>query len=467
MMSDQPGSGAPDPDAGGAAAAGSGVPDQAVRAASASRSAPGVPVPDPVVGAASVPGPSTATATPTAPPRRRRWWVGGLFVLATVCGVLAVLAVWANRQALNTNNWTTTSSRLLENKDVQAAVASYGVAQLFASGGPQAEIKSALPAQLQPLAGPISSGLQQLAEKVAPRVLASSQVQTLWREANRSAHVTLLKIINGGGSLASTNGGVVTLDLHAIVDQLAATLGAQGAVSAARSKLAGNAGTVQGAAGTLGITLPPSSGQLVIMRSSQLKTVQDIAADIKGLALVLPILTFLLFGLAIWFSRDRRRQALRATGWCFVGVGLLVLLARRVGGNDIVDALVKNPENRPAGHAAWTIGTSLLFDIAVALLVYGLILVVAAWLAGGTRPAVAVRRWSAPTLRERPAVAYAGVFGVLLVVIVWGPTPATRQVAYIVLFVVLLVLGVEALRRQTAREFPDAGGTAVASDQGS
>jgi hypothetical protein len=466
MMSDLPGSGAPDPDAGGAPAPGSGVPEHAVGAASASGSAPRVPVPDPIAGAASVPGPSTA-ATPTAPPRRRRWWVGGLFVLATLCGVLAVLAVWANRQALNTDNWTTTSSRLLENKDVQAAVASYAVTELFASGGPQAEIKSALPALLQPLAGPISSGLQQLAEKVAPRVLASSQVQTLWREANRSAHTTLLKIINGGGSLASTNGGVVTLNLHAIVDQLAATLGAQGAVSAAQSKLAGNAGAVQGAAGTLGITLPPSSGQLVIMRSSQLKTVQDIAADIKGLALVLPILTFVLFGLAIWFSRDRRRQALRTTGWCFVGVGLLVLLARRVGGNDIVDSLVKNPENRPAGHAVWTIGTSLLSDIAVALVVYGLILVVAAWLAGGTRPAVAVRRWLAPTLRERPAVAYAGVFGVLLVVIVWGPTPATRQVAYIVLFVVLLVLGVEALRRQTAREYPDAGGTAVASDQGS
>ncbi len=414
------------------------------------------------------PGSGAPDPTPTAPPRRRRrWWVGALFVLATLCGVLAVLAVWANRQALNTDNWTTTSSRLLENKDVQAAVASYAVAQLFASGGPQAEIKAVLPPKLQPLAGPISSGLQQLAEKVAPRVLASSQVQTLWRDANRQSHATLLKIINGGGSLASTNGGVVTLNLHAIVDQLAATLGAQGAVSAARSQLAGNAGTVQGAAGTLGITLPPSSGQLVVMRSSQLKTVQDIAADIKGLALVLPILTFVLFGLAIWFSRDRRRQALRTTGWCFVGVGLLVLLVRRVGGNEIVNALVKNPENRPAGHAVWTIGTSLLFDIAVALVVYGLILVVAAWLAGGTRPAVVVRRWLAPALRERPAVVYAGVFGVLLVVIVWGPTPATRQVAYIALFVVLLVLGVEALRRQTAREFPDAGGTAVASDQGS
>jgi len=149
------------------------------------------------------------------------------------------------------------------------------------------------------------------------------------------------------------------------------------------------------------------------------------------------------------------------TGWCFVGVGLLVLLARRLGGNAIVNGLVKSPENRPAGHEVWTIGTSLLYSIAVALLAYGLVLVAAAWLAGDTRPAVAVRRWLAPTLRDRPAAAYGVVFGVLLLVIVWGPTAATRQIAYIVLFVVLLVLGVEALRRQTAREFPSAptGGT--------
>jgi len=435
-MSDELGTGAPD-----AEPEGSVTPDS------------GPVTADSGSGAAAVP---DGVASEVDGPRRRRWLVGGLFVLATLVGVVAVLAVWANRQALNTNNWTTTSSRLLANPEVQSAVGSYAVAQLFASGVPQAEIKSVLPQKLQAVAGPLSSGLEQLAEKVAPRVLASAQVQTLWREANRSAHATLLKIINGGGSLASTNGGVVTLNLHAIVDQLASALGAQSAVSAARSQLAGNAGAVQGAAGKVGITLPPATGELVIMRSSQLKTVQDIAADIKGLALVLPILSLLLFALAIWFARGRRRQALRLTGWCFVGVGLLVLLARRLGGNAIVDGLVKNPDNRPAGHEVWTIGTSLLYSIAVALLAYGLVLVVAAWVAGDTRPAVAVRRWLAPTLRERPAAAYGAVFGVLLLVIVWGPTAATRQIAYIVLFVVLLVLGVEALRRQTAREFPPA-----------
>jgi hypothetical protein len=317
---------------------------------------------------------------------------------------------------------------------------------------------------LQPLAGPLSSGLQQVAGQAAPRLLASSQVQTAWRVANRAAHATLLKIINGGGSLASTSGGVVTLNLHAIVTQLAASLGVQQQVAAAQSALQSNGSKVQAGASKVGITLPPSSGQLVIMRSSQLGTLQSIASDIKDAALALPLLAFLLFGLAVWLSKGRRREALRRMGWCFVVVGVFALLGRRVAGNDVVDALVKNQVNKPAAHQVWAIATSLLYDIGLAVIVYGLVFVVAAWLAGRTRPATAVRIALAPSLRERPAAAYVGVYLALLLVVLWGPTPATRQLPYIIAFIVLLALGVEALRRQTARELPDAqAGNAMAS----
>jgi len=407
--------------------------------------------PDQAEAAAAAPPPA---AGPT--PSRHRVLIPTLFALASIVGVFAVLAVWANRQALNTDNWTNTSTQLLADKRIQTAVAAYSVNQLFGSGVVESELHSVLPKLLQPLAGPISGGLQQLAGQVAPKILASSQVQEAWRQANRAAHQTFLKIINGGGKLASTHGGVVTLNLHAIIAQLASTLGIQSQVAAAQSKLQSNAGTVQGAAKKVGITLPPSSGELVIMRSSQLKTAQDAASGIKSLALVLPIITFVLFILAVWLSKGRRQQALRTTGWCFVAVGLVVLLARRLLGNDIVDSLVKNPVNKPAAHDVWTIGTTLLYDIGAALVVYGLVFVVAAWLVGHTRPAMAVRRALAPTLRTRPAVAYVTVFLALLLLVVWGPTPATRQVPYIIGIAVLLVLGVESLRRQTAREFPDA-----------
>jgi hypothetical protein len=401
---------------------------------------------------------SDAGPMPIRGPRRHRALITTLFILATIIGIVAVHAVWLNRQALNTDNWTNTSSQLLANKEIQTAVAAYAVNQLFSSGAPQAEIKAVLPTPVQGLAGPISGGLQQVAAQAAPRILASAQVQTAWRQANRAAHATLMKIINGGGSLTSTRSGVVTLNLHAIVAQLAASLGVQPQVAAAQSKLQGSAGQVKAGASKLGVNLPPASGQLVVLRSGQLKTVQDIAGDIKGAALVLPLLSFVLFVLAVWLSKGRRREALRRVGWCFVGVGVFVLLDRRLAGNDVVDALVKNPVNRPAAHQAWAIATTLLYDVGVAVIVYGLVFVVVAWLAGRTRPATALRIALAPTLRTRPATAYAAAFLALLLVVLWGPTPATRQLPYIVVFIVLLALGIDLLRHQTAREFPDAQG---------
>jgi hypothetical protein len=237
---------------------------------------------------------------------------------------------------------------------------------------------------------------------------------------------------------------------------LAARLGIQEQVAAARSKLQQNAGTIQGAASKAGVTLPASSGQIVIMRSSQLKTAQDIASAIKSLAIVLPLLTFALFILAVWLARDRRRPALRMTGWLFVTIGLITLLERRVLGDYIINNLVKNQSNKTAIHDIWTISTSMLYDIAVVLVVFGLVLVAAAWLAGDTRPATALRRAMAPTLREHPAAAYATVYGVLLLVVLWAPAPAFRQLGYIIAFAGLLTLGVTALRRQAANEFPDA-----------
>ncbi len=57
----------------------------------------------------------------------------------------------------------------------------------------------------------------------------------------------------------------------------------------------------------------------MLLRSSQLKTAQDIVKAIKGLAFVLPLIALLLFVLAVWLADGWRRVALRTTGWCLVG----------------------------------------------------------------------------------------------------------------------------------------------------
>lgn len=49
-------------------------------------------------------------------------------------------------------------------------------------------------------------------------------------------------------------------------------------------------------------------------------------------------------------------------------------------------------------------------------------------------------------------MAYSAVAVLVLLLLAWGPTPATRHPMPVVVLTTLLALGVTVLRRQTARE---------------
>ena len=289
--------------------------------------------------------------------RAHRVLVPVLLVLATIFGIAGAFAVWVNRQALNTSNWASTSGKILEDKQVQTALSAYMVHELFSNVDVPEICRRRCPRSCSRWRARLPPGCSSSPARLAPRVLASPQAQAAWVQANIAAHKQLLKVLNGGGPVVSTQSGVVTLNLHALVSQLAATLGVSSQVAAAQSKLQGSTGASARAAAQqkLGITLPPSSGQLVIMRANQLKTAQDIANAVKGLAIVLPALAILLFALAVYLARGRRRRTLRTTGWCFVLIGVALLLIRRIAGDAVVDGLVKVPSNKPAVHDVWNI----------------------------------------------------------------------------------------------------------------
>jgi hypothetical protein len=400
-----------------------------------------------------------APARPATAASAHRTLVAVLLSVATITTLVAMFAVWVNRQALNTDNWTKTSSRLLADPKIQSAMGTYLVDQIFSNVDVAGELQSALPKQAAGLAGPAADGLRELANRSAPQVLARPKVQDAWEQANRAAHKQLLVVLNGGrGGSVSTANGQVTLDVRALITQLAADLGFQQQLAAARQKVQGSAGA-QGRNAVqqkLGITLPASAGKIVILRSDQLKAAQDVAQAIRPLAWGFALVSFALFALAIWLAPGRRREVLRTIGWCLVGLGILVLAARRVGGNQLVDSLVSSASLQPAVHDAWTIGTSMLYDIAAAAVFYGVFIVAAAWLAGPTRAAVAVRRALAPALRYRLGTVYGIVALLYLLVLLWGPTPATTKLVGILLLGALIVLGIEVLRRRVAVEFPDA-----------
>src|ERR1700736_5520138 len=93
--------------------------------------------------------------------RGRRITVRALIVAATVFAVLAIFAVWADRQLLNTDNWTSTSTQLLQREPIRNAVADYVVDQVYANVDVAGELRAGLPHLLAPLAGPAAGALRQ------------------------------------------------------------------------------------------------------------------------------------------------------------------------------------------------------------------------------------------------------------------------------------------------------------------
>jgi uncharacterized membrane protein len=244
-----------------------------------------------------------------------------------------------------------------------------------------------------------------------------------------------INIVENKSKAITLSGNAVYVDLRPLMGQLTTQLGLPASVAQA---------------------LPSGAGRLKIMSSNQISTVQNSVKLVKGLTIILPAVAILLFALCVYLYTGRRRHALFVVGIDLVIAGLIVLIARNVAGNQIVNALASTEAARPAAEATWSIGTRLLSDIGQSIIIVGLVVMAAATLAGNRRPAVAFRHFAAPWFRERPLATYGVVIAILLLIVLWGPIPATRKPIPVLIMFVLVWIGVEALRRQTAEEFPDA-----------
>jgi hypothetical protein len=367
--------------------------------------------------------------------QRRRRLPSVLTAVATLLAFLAIFALWANRQLLDNDGWTETSSALLENDAIRTQVSGFLVDELYANVDVEGQIGEALPPRAAPLAGPAAGGLRELAERGTDRLLRRPRVQARWEEANRRAHAAFIKVVDGGGEVVSTGGGDVVLDLRELLAETQERVGVGG-------RAAGR--------------LPAGAAQITVLRSDQLGLAQDLVHFFEALVAVLVLLTLGLYCLAVYLARGRRREALRACGVGLVVAGAGALVARALAGDALADELATTEAVRPAVEAAWTISTSLLEEAAAATVGYGIAIVAAAWLAGPGSLAVAARRAMAPYLRE-PLVAYGGLAVVVLLVLASAPTPATRRVLPALFLIGLLAAGLEALRRQAAREAVSAG----------
>ena len=367
--------------------------------------------------------------------RGRRRTVKALVILGSILAFLSVFAIWTERQALNTDDWVETSGRFIQNETIRAELSKYLVDQLYENVDVEEELKEILPGDTKDLAGPAAGGLRQVAGQGAERVLETSTAQDLWEEANRSAHEQLIAVLEDKNDAVSTEEGTVTLKLSSLLTNLADEVGI---------------------GADLAEKLPPDAADIEILRSDELKTAQNIAVAIKGLALVLSILTFLTFGGAIYLSRDGRWVTVLFSGIGLIAAGFAVIVVRQIAGGIVIDQLVTVESAKPAGEAAWSIATSLTVSIATTVIVIGVLFALAGWLASPTDSARAVRRVIAPVLRHHVAYVYTALALLVCFYFLTGPTQGLRSLLTTLIVAGMAALGIHELRKQTEEEFPDA-----------
>jgi hypothetical protein len=382
--------------------------------------------------------------------KKRGLLVWSLFGLATILMFVSSLTVWAKRQLLDDQAWANSSTQLLANDEVRGAIAQKLSDGLFARVDVAAQLRERLPPRAQGAAPLLAAALQNnVAPAAANRLLQRPRVQTLWQNANKRAHAAVVKVLEGkslgkNGNISTVN-GEVTLDLRPAIKRLATRLGVE-------DKLKANA--------------DPNAGQIVILKTSQLKAAQTAVKILNALSSLLLIAVFALFALAIYLAQGRRRLLLGATGASLAFVGLVIASLRHFLGGAIVDSLVKTAANKHPVSVIWAIETSVLRDIAILLVVYGALVLLATVLAGPNRPAVALRRWLAPSFRHHPIVVWAAALFLFLILLAWGPTAGNRQLLGVAILAATTAIAIEALRRQTLREFPEGPHPAVGKTPG-
>jgi hypothetical protein len=381
---------------------------------------------------------TTQRTTSTAPPRLSRWRRAVIWILIFVASLIAVIGIstlWVKRQVLDDKSWRDASADVIADPDVRNALSIFIVNQLYDNVDVAAGIENRLPEGAKSIASTLAGALRQPATNVVNQLLARPRVQQAFINASSVAHDKLVNVLtNTTGHGITTGSGTVTLDLHQLVTELAQQLGLSG------ERIA---------------KIPADAGVITLMKSDQLSALQKGVKLIRVLSAWLLIAVLVLYALAIYLARGRRRETLRNIGWAFAIVGLFVLLIRRAIGNYAIDALA-NPVNQKPAHDVYLIESSILRQIGIATVVYGLIVVAGAVLAGPTRWATSLRRHMAPTINDAQAIAWGALAGLVVLLAAWGPTHALRTWWGVLLFAGLLAAGLVALRHQTLREFPSA-----------
>ncbi len=354
-----------------------------------------------------------------------------LIVLGTVVMVLSTLNTWVERQLLDTDAWVDASTALLDDDAVREELSLRLVTALYENVDVGEAIDDQLPEELEGLGGPLAGVLRDPLTDTADRLLQIEPVKVVWEQANREAHEAVVAILEDDvGDNASTSGGVVVIDLGGVLVQVGEQIGLPEGVLDA---------------------IPDEAGLFEVVDSDELESAQTSVKIIKILSIVFFLLVIVLYCGAIYLAHNWRRAAVRNVGAATALGGFIVLVVLRLG-TGFIAGQPDTEGSRAAANSILAIGTELLRRSAWSEILIGLLIVLGASLIGPARYAKRARHYTAQGFRRSAVATWIGFAVLVLVVLTWSPFSAGGNWLTVVILLILIVVGIEAIRRTSLAE---------------
>jgi hypothetical protein len=306
----------------------------------------------------------------------RKWGVGILIFLGVILLTLANLSFWAWFTLLNTNGWVAAVGPLTKDENVSGLISQYVVSGLFEGADIEATAAEALPPKLQPLAGPLVVGLEQVADQAVNALIVSDGFNTVWVGVNRVGHTAVMNVLKGEGDRLYFQDGNLTIDFNDVYNYVEDRFGVS----------------------DLNLIPQAEEGRLVILRSNQVAVLQEVVSYLNAIGLLLPLLTILVFVAAVWVSLWRRQT----TMWIGISmvIAMFISLIFFSGARSSALTSIQDPFLRELGRAIVDVLTHGLMVQTIFLLIVGVLLIIGAWQAA---PDSALMKWEAARKEKEAA----------------------------------------------------------------
>lgn len=302
-------------------------------------------------------------------------WI--IVIIAALLFPVALTAYWGQRTLTDTERYVATVAPLAEDPTVREAVGTKITDVIVTQLDAQVRISDLLTdyPKLQPIAGPLASGVNSFVGTEVDKLLASDRFSEIWVQVNTKLQQSLVAALSGDPTgPVSIQGDQVILDTGDLIEEVKQRLVDRGLTIAAN------------------LPVPPvADRQIVLLTSPQLQTARTAYALGQPVAQWLIYVVLLMFIVAILVSRHRARMTL-AVGVAIV-IGAIVVRLAMVVGQQQLELTLDGTPFEVAQNAFFTILTSYLLTAVRAAFALGLVLAIVGWFLSGTDSALATRRF--------------------------------------------------------------------------